>query len=224
MAETFTISMRADIEGAESLAKLIGGDPQVAAEMDAVMRQWGARYLGFVRRRFVGASRGDGTWPGLAPSTIKSRRSGRVAGLGKLKGVKRKAGALREVRKRVKGGSLDAFAGAAIETSIMGGAAILRDTGVLLNALTPGTVGSLLQPSYGELRVRCGFAPVPHGDGVTTIQEIAAHHQTGGGKLPQRTILVEPDDATVRGMLNDLSAAITKIAVDVATEDRGGDQ
>lgn len=222
MAATFTISMRSDTKGADALAKLLTGDPGAAAEMEVVMRQWGTRYLGFVRRRFVGASRGDGTWRPLAESTIKARRSGRVAGLGKLKGVKRKAGALREIRKRVKGGALDAFVGTAIETSIMGSAAILRDTGVLLNALTPGTVGSLLQPSYGELRVRCGFAPVPHGDGSTTIQDIAAYHQTGGGKLPQRTILVEPDDATVRGMLNDLSVAFTKITVDVATEARGG--
>lgn len=222
MAETFTIEMRTDLEGAESLSKLLSGDPTAAAEMDTVMRKWGARYLGCARRRYVGASRGDGTWQPLAESTIKSRRSGRVAGLGKLKGVKRKAGAVREVRKRVKGGALDAFAGSAIETSIMGGAAILRDTGVLLNALTPGTVGSLLEPSYGELRVRCGFAPVPHDGGSTTIQDIAAYHQTGGGKLPQRTILVEPDQATVQGMLNDLAVAITRISADVATEEREG--
>ncbi len=222
MAVTFSITMRSDTEGADALAKLLTGDPGAAAEMDVVMRQWGARYLGFVRRRFVAASRGDGTWKPLAESTIKSRRSGRVAGLGKLKGVKRKAGALREVRKRVKGGVLDAFVGTAIETSILGSAAILRDTGVLLNALSPGTVGNLLQPSFGELRVRCGFAPVAHGEGSTTIQDIAAYHDAGGGKLPQRKILVEPDDATVRGMLNDLATAITKISVNVATEKRGG--
>lgn len=41
-----------------------------------MLRQWGVRYLGFVRRRFVRFGRGGGNWRKLADSTIRRRRSG----------------------------------------------------------------------------------------------------------------------------------------------------
>lgn len=44
------------------------------------MKKWRARYLGFVRRRFSGHSRGSGNWPSLKPSTIRSRRKGKGKG------------------------------------------------------------------------------------------------------------------------------------------------
>jgi len=211
------IGVKVEAAGAARAAELLSG----GAGMDAVLQQWGARYLGFTRRRFVTYSQGGGDWKPLAASTVRARRSGRVAGLGKLAGVRRKAGAVREVRRRVAAGILDAFAGHAIETAILGGAAILRDTGVLLNALSPGAVGNLLESSPSELRVRCGFAQTLHGDGKggKTIQQIAAFHNTGGGALPRRTIFVVPDDATVAGMMGDLSRALGGSVVTTAGAD-----
>lgn len=38
------------------------------------MITWRNMYASYIRRRFVKASRGDGTWPPLAPSTIARRR------------------------------------------------------------------------------------------------------------------------------------------------------
>lgn len=46
-----------------------------------VYRQWAARYRSFVLRRFVKASRGDGTWPPLKPGTIARRRKGKGVGM-----------------------------------------------------------------------------------------------------------------------------------------------
>jgi hypothetical protein len=204
------IRVKHEAAGAARAADLFSG----GAGFDAVLQQWGARYLGFTRRRFVTYSQGGGDWKPLAESTIKARRSGRVAGLGKLKGVKRKAGAVREVRKRVAKGVLDIFSGHAIETAILGNAAILRDTSVLLNALSPGTPGNLLETHPGELRVRCGFAPTLHASGGgATIQQIAGYHNSGGGRLPQRVIFAVPDDATVAAMMGDLSRALGGAAV-----------
>jgi len=66
-------------------AKLRGDSP----EMQAVFRQWGSRYLAFVRRRFAANSRGGGDWKPLARSTVKARRGGR-------KGRKRRVAILRD--------------------------------------------------------------------------------------------------------------------------------
>tara|TARA_Y100001933_G_scaffold262971_1_gene322669 strand:- start:31952 stop:32479 length:528 start_codon:yes stop_codon:yes gene_type:complete len=49
-------------------------------EMRPVMNQWRARYLGFVRRRYVEQSKGGGNWPSLSPATIRSRRKGKGKG------------------------------------------------------------------------------------------------------------------------------------------------
>lgn len=57
------------------MAKVVSG-----ADDDAIQRifeRWQRVYAAFIRRRFVNASRGDGTWPPLSPRTIASRRKGR---------------------------------------------------------------------------------------------------------------------------------------------------
>lgn len=52
-----------------------GGGP-----IDAMYKKWGARYLAFVRRRFVKFSRGGGDWAPLDPQTVKRRRKGKGRG------------------------------------------------------------------------------------------------------------------------------------------------
>lgn len=42
-------------------------------ELEAAGRSAGAQYLGFIRKRFRGASAGDGTWKRLAASTVRQK-------------------------------------------------------------------------------------------------------------------------------------------------------
>jgi len=42
----------------------------------AMKKQWAMRYRSFAQLRFDKASKGDGTWPPLKPSTIAGRRGG----------------------------------------------------------------------------------------------------------------------------------------------------
>ncbi|MBL4699641.1 MAG: hypothetical protein JKX85_00145 [Phycisphaeraceae bacterium] len=49
-------------------------------QMKPVMQKWRARYVGYIRRRFVSQSRGGGDWPSLAPATKRSRRKGKGSG------------------------------------------------------------------------------------------------------------------------------------------------
>ena len=152
-----------------------------------MLRQWGVRYLSFVKRRFVKFSRGGGDWKPLAPSTVRGRgrtRSGR----------RRRRAARAVVRQKGTGGRV----------------AILRNTGTLLSALEIGRRGNLFKNIKGGVRV--GFAgAVKHSSGKATIREIAVFHDQGGksGRPPQRAILVKPDRATVRGMLADAKRAFS---------------
>lgn len=80
-----------------------------APAMQKGYAQAGQIYLSDMRRRFVSASRGDGTWVPLAPSTIARRRQGPA----KPKGKGKKAAPAAKPE-------------------------ILRDTGLLLNSLSLG--------------------------------------------------------------------------------------
>ena len=82
------------------------------------------------------------------------------------------------------------------------GARILRDTGVVFQALEIGAPGNLLKNiPHG---VRFGFGgPARHPDGKASIADIGRFHDAGDG-VPQRKIIVEPNRATVRGMLSDV--------------------
>jgi hypothetical protein len=90
---------------------------------------------------------------------------------------------------------------------------ILRDTGVLFNALTPvwvsppGGVNELLEDG-----VRIGFGGnASHPSGLATIAEIASFHQEGKGNLPQREIIVEPPQSVIAACVQDLQTEITKL-------------
>jgi len=86
---------------------------------------------------------------------------------------------------------------------------ILRDKGILFNALTVGAVGN----EVGSVAngISYGFARTPHsGDGIT-IGELAAAHHFGVPKkhLPARPILVAPDKPTadrIRGVMQAAAA------------------
>jgi hypothetical protein len=140
--------------------------------MDTAFRRIGARYLAFARRRFKRQSEGGGDWPALAPATIRARRGGETA---------------RRVKKWSKAGKA--------RTTTRGGAVrvlILRDTGVLLNALTIGMDGNRFERISGGVRVGFG-GPARHPGGRATIADIAAFHNQGKGRVPKRQIIVEPD-------------------------------
>lgn len=136
------------------------------------IKQWAVIYRGFAYRRFDKFSKGGGDWPKLAESTLEKRRPGTA--------------------KKIK------VSGKAIKT----GVAILRDTGMLMNALVPtftGNPGALEKDiPFG---VVVGFGGTgKHPDGYASIADIASFHQVGGGRLPKREIIVDPD-ATVRRMM-----------------------
>ncbi len=85
-------------------------------------------------------------------------------------------------------------------------ASILRDTGILFSVLNPTFRG---QPGAVEdgipFGVEVGFGgprTYPSGKGPT-VADIAFWHHTGAGRLPKRTILVEPSRQVVAGMVKD---------------------
>lgn len=95
-----------------------------------------------------------------------------------------------------------------------GTVSILRDTGLLFNAVNPafsGKPGQLQEDiPFG---VRVGFGgPGRHPDGTATIADIASFHQEGGPHLPQRKIVVPPDDSTTRKMADVMQRAMDKMA------------
>jgi len=76
------------------------------------------------------------------------------------------------------------------------GAKILRDTGVLFNALVVQGNGNITQPIKDG--VRFGFANTKHPGSNKTIRQIAIIHETGAGHNPKRVILVEPDEKVMK--------------------------
>lgn len=145
-------------------------------------KRWRLRYLNFVRVRFLKYSRGGGDWRPLAPATIAARRRGRK------RGVPIRVNAART------GGS----------------AAILRDTGTMFRALDIGDQSNAKPITHG---VRVGFigrqrAATINGKNVLTVAELASYHQNGGGRLPKRPMIVDPDRATLLGLIADARMAM----------------
>jgi hypothetical protein len=85
-----------------------------------------------------------------------------------------------------------------------GSAAILRDTGLLFTALQPGTIAPGGLTKHGQLQLEVGYGgSAKHKSGGVSIADIASFHQTGGGNLPQRGIIVKPDSAVLSSMAKD---------------------
>ena len=160
--------------------------------IDNMLKAWGVRYLTFTRRRYSKFSRGGGDWKSLAESTKKARRGGK----------RRKTRSARARTKTTSRGTGKKFA-------------ILRDTGILLRALTIGASGNLFKRISDGIQVGFG-GPAKHPGGKATIADIAAFHNTGGGNLPKREILVKPDARTIRAMKASAVKYVGKVGRDSA--------
>lgn len=168
--EPFTVEVK--IGGKfETLKKKVLENPQA---MEPIFQQWARIFTAFIRRRFDRASRGDGTWPPLAPSTIARRRKGR-------KGTVRKV-------------------------------SILRDTGLMFRQLAPELLTVASTSKSGAIfSSTCSFgnsASYPKGP---TVSQVMAFHQKGGGRLPQRKIIVDPDAKTSEQMARAAKRIVTDI-------------
>ena len=204
MAATGALKVRIDVSGLRAMLRKLDATPPspIVAKM---YKQWAVRYRRGTRRRFLNASRGDGTWAPLAESTIRRRRHGggavnangkirRISGGGK-RGVK-------AMRKALASGG--------------GQVAILRDLNKLYDATEP-VFGNA--PGAWEQLVRHGIqvgfgGPARHPSGTATIADIAAFHQFGGPKLPKREILVSPNAQTMQGMEGDAVRAMSALVRD----------
>jgi hypothetical protein len=87
--------------------------------------------------------------------------------------------------------------------------AILRDTDTLFNAISPGSPGNEIKDIPNGIRF--GFTDAQHGSDRITIAKLARMHHDGSGRLPRRTILHQPDDATKQGFRNDLNVAAREL-------------
>jgi len=84
-------------------------------------------------------------------------------------------------------------------------AAVLRDTGILLAALSPRVKiapGGLYQPQGFGVIVGFG-GPAKHKSGKATIAAIASFHQLGSGHLPVRRVIEQPDKSVLTAMQAD---------------------
>lgn len=162
------------------------------------VHQWAARFRSFTQERFDRFSKGGGSWPALALSTIARRRRGKTG---------RQTNRNSLARDTRRGGRLVAAGGVY---------SILRDTGQLFAALTP-----FFSRKPGQLQqdipfgVRVGVGPDLYDSTSTqavTIQQIAQWHQEGAGHLPKREIIVPPDERTVSQMAADMERAIRRLS------------
>lgn len=164
--------------------------------IEDMFTQWAARYSAAMIRRFNTFSRGGGDWRPLAQSTLAKRRSGGQANFRKDRGA----------RSQRSFAAFDTRRGMLVQADKA--YSILKDTGALFGALTIGARGNLTQRGRGTITF--GIEGGLSGKG-TTIGQIARYHQSGGGRLPKREILVQPSPSTVRAMATDSRRAAERI-------------
>ncbi len=128
-----------------------------------------------------------GGWKPLAASTLKSRRGGK-----------------RRATRSPRAGTKTTTRGSVANVSI------LRNTGILLNALTIGAPGNLFKGIRSGIRVGFG-GPSNHPGGKATIRDIAIVHDEGKGNMPKRQILARPDTQTVSQMQGRVKIAIQRL-------------
>lgn len=209
-----SVTVTIDVKGLKGVQNLLRNG-SASPVRRAMFNQWAARYSTFTRRRFERLSRGGGEWPPLAPSTIAKRRTG-----GKFRKYgQTRADAVRDIKERLRTGKGRTGRATLLKDlkhlTSGAGVAILRDTGILFNAITIGQYGNLTREIPDG--VRYGFSQTPHGVNKLTIARIAGYHQTGGKNLPRRTIIVKPDVQTVNGMMLDVRNAVLAAAKAGAT-------
>ncbi len=94
---------------------------------------------------------------------------------------------------------------------------ILRDTSTMFGALDTlfsGQPGALEKKIPFGIRVGFGGPGRHKSGGKATIADIARFHQEGVGRLPQRLIIVDPDQRTVDGMAGDMLRAVETLRRD----------
>lgn len=166
--------------------------------------KWAAIYAAFTRRRFNQFSRGGGNWQPLRPSTIRARAGAARGRKGKGGGSGKGLGARSSLALTRRGALVNA--GRTVS--------ILRDKGILFNAISIGATGNYV--GRVPRAVIYGFAPVPHtgrrqSKRVATIQKIAHWHNIGAGRNPRRVILANPDRSTRTQLTSAMRAAVRKI-------------
>lgn len=207
--------------GSNSTAQGMAGDDNPVRR---ALRQWAHIYRAFLQTRFNTFSRGGGDWKPLAKSTILGRRAKgggtRRQKIARARKTQARAAARLEKLEAKGQGQTEKAGRARIQVAkaaktmqeqpTMAGISILRDKGLLFNALAPafsGAPGQLQEDiPFG---VRVGFGgPGRHPDGAATIADIASFHQEGGPHLPQRKIIVPPDEPTRERMIVVMDAAL----------------
>lgn len=88
--------------------------------------------------------------------------------------------------------------------------AVLRDTGILLAALSPQlSPGGIEDRDSNQFLLRVGYGgDAPHPRADMAISSLAKIHHEGGKHLPQRQVVVRPDSATIRRMAEDAQKVI----------------
>lgn len=194
--------------------------------MERCFSQWAAMYRAWSQERFSTYSRGGGDWPPLAESTIKARyrrlhraKRNRAVEEYRLKTIEYYAGYRKKMPKYNRW-KVDRFWGKTGQIAKMIGA----EMKILWDRL--GTIFMALDPvRYAESGgadaripngIRVGFGgPAMHPDGKTTIAQIAAYHNSGGGHLPQRKLLESPPDSVTAEMAQALQTAMKRIWAEV---------
>lgn len=179
-------------------------------EKDTMFKQWSARYLTYLRRRFDRNSKGGGDWAPLSQRTIAGRRykGGKTIGgarrgaLARLRRARSAKTATKDVRR------LKRIAAAAASV------AILRDTGTLFRAFLAGQPGNVVRRSGDNaLEVGIGGASPDagrKGKKPVTIGQLAVWHHYGvpANNLPARPLVVPPDEDTRAAMKEDARRAV----------------
>jgi hypothetical protein len=192
------------------------------------LKQWAHRYRAFAQERFDRASKGDGTWPPLAASTVRRRRGfkqSKAANMRADQAVDRAIAAKYRVWKaegrQTEGKFRGLAAGASTRASVAKRKAlglalvvsILRNTGTLFAALNPVFTrkpGALEESIPFGVRVGYG-GPAKHPKGKASIADIAGFHNAGAGHLPRRQIIVPPDQRTIDGMVADMERGMKRL-------------
>ena len=213
MAESVRVTV--DVGGADKLLSALSavesgtGLPQPIRDM---YTQWGRRIEAFTKRRFEINSRGGGDWPPLAVSTVKQRRA---ASPSSPFAARRRAAVASTTARDTRRGGRVVSSGRSV--------AILRDTGVLFKALSVGAPGNTLTPIRGGLEygisgsgshsggALSAIAGSARGRSSITIADLAAIHNAGTSRIPQRRIVVEPDHGTLNGMSEDAARAVARL-------------
>lgn len=177
-------SVYIDLTGLDEALRTLLIYHRKAPQLAEMLQKWEARYSAFVLQRFERFSRGGGDWAPLAESTKKRRRRG--AGRRDL-----------------------------TRTSILIDSGTMRNS-IDFKASGPFEAwrytyqGAYLWEMVGEGVELSLNGPARYPDG-TSVADVIRFHDKGGPRLPQRRIIVPPDEATLAAMTADAQQAYTEM-------------